>query len=44
MFFACVGLKSNVIETEFKSVIDDRIEKICKEKNVEVAYAFQSLR
>ena len=31
------------IETEFKSVIGDRIEKICKEKNVEVAYAFQDI-
>ena len=31
------------IETEFKSVIGNRIEKICKEKNVEVAYAFQDI-
>ncbi|MDO4633937.1 MAG: sugar phosphate nucleotidyltransferase [Eubacteriales bacterium] len=31
------------IEADFKEVIGDRIEKICTEKNVEVAYAFQSL-
>lgn len=31
------------IETKFKSVIGDRIEKICKEKNVEVSYAFQDI-
>ena len=31
------------IEDEFKSVIGNRIETICKEKNVEVAYAFQDL-
>lgn len=31
------------IEAEFKSVIGDRIEKICKEKDVEVAYAFQDI-
>ena len=31
------------IEAEFKEVIGDRIEKICAEHGVEVAYAFQSL-
>lgn len=31
------------IETEFKSDIGDRIEKSCKEKDVEVAYAFQDI-
>ena len=31
------------IEADFREVIGDRIEKICAEHNVEVAYAFQSL-
>lgn len=31
------------IEDEFKTTIGNRIETICKEKNVEVAYTFQAL-
>ena len=31
------------IEEEFKKVIGDRIEKICEELNVEIAYAYQEL-
>lgn len=31
------------IETDFREVIGDRIEKICAEAGVEVSYAFQSL-
>ena len=31
------------IEADFREVIGDRIEKICADANVEVAYAFQSL-
>ncbi len=32
------------IEDEFRAVIGDRIEKICADKNVEVAYAFQDIK
>lgn len=31
------------IEKDFRAAIGDRIEKLCSEKGVEVAYAFQSL-
>ncbi|SKB45229.1 Nucleotidyl transferase [Lachnospiraceae bacterium] len=31
------------IEKDFREIIGDRIEKVCKEANVEVEYAFQSL-
>ncbi|MBQ7345422.1 MAG: nucleotidyltransferase [Oscillospiraceae bacterium] len=32
------------IEADFREVIGDRIEKVCKDQGVEVAYAFQSLQ
>ena len=31
------------IEKDFREIIGDRIEKVCKDANVEVEYAFQSL-
>ena len=31
------------IEADFRQIIGDRIEAVCREKNVEVHYAFQSL-
>ena len=31
------------IEADFRSVIGDRIEKVCADRGVEVAYAFQSM-
>lgn len=32
------------IEADFREVIGDRIEKVCQDRGVEVAYAFQSLQ
>lgn len=32
------------LEKDFREVIGDRIEKICEEKHVQVAYAFQELK
>ena len=32
------------IEVDFREVIGDRIEKVCQDRGVEVAYAFQSLQ
>lgn len=31
------------IEADFRAVIGDRVEQVCREKNVEVRYVFQSL-
>lgn len=41
-FNKIVFIIRNDIEEEFREVIGERIEKLCKELNVEVAYAFQA--
>ena len=43
MFDKIVFIIRKDIEQDFREIIGNRIEKLCSEKNVEVAYTFQAL-